>query len=233
MSIKKIILFAVILSSYILTAQKNKIEHLSNFDKLPLRWGFYIGANMMDYHIAYKKPTQFPDAYVETEPHLGFNLGLIGDMRLHNNINLRLEPGLLTNSKTLYFRHLPNEIDSVRKVSGTYLHVPLLMQFSTNRMLNVRPYFAVGLAYDYNFASNFHNPDDNAGGEFRMQKHNFMYEIGLGMDFYFYYFKFSPSIRGIFAINNELKYDDDPDSPWTAPVDFFGTRGVFLRLTFQ
>ncbi|HEX5743334.1 MAG TPA: PorT family protein, partial [Flavobacteriaceae bacterium] len=48
-----------------------------------------------------------------------------------------------------------------------------------------------------------------------------------------YYFKFSPSIRGVFAINNELKYDENPDSKWTGPVDFFGTRGVFINFTFE
>ncbi len=228
----KLFLIFILISTGVFS-QRSRIEHLSNFDKYPLHWGFYLGANLMDYHIEYKAPEEYPNAYVETKPHYGFNLGLIGDIRLNKNMNLRLEPGLLTNSKTLYFKHLDNAIDSVRKASGTYLHVPLLLQFSTDRMLNVRPYFAAGVAYDYNFASNFHNPDDNFGGEFRMQKHNFMYEIGVGMDFYFYYFKFSPSIRGIFAINNEIKYDDNPDSPWTTPVDFFGTRGVFLRLTFQ
>jgi hypothetical protein len=30
-----------------------------------------------------------------------------------------------------------------------------------------------------------------------------------------------------------MKYDKNPDSPWTAPVDFMGTRAIFLRLSFQ
>jgi len=64
-----------------------------------------------------------------------------------------------------------------------------------------------------------------------------MYEVGIGMDFYFYFFKFTPSIRGIFAINNELVRDESHNppysSPWTGPIDYFGTRGVFLNLTFE
>jgi len=64
-----------------------------------------------------------------------------------------------------------------------------------------------------------------------------MYEVGIGMEFYFYYFKFSPSIRGIFAINNEMVPDSSNktpySSPWTGPIDYFGTRGVYLNLTFQ
>ena len=68
-----------------------------------------------------------------------------------------------------------------------------------------------------------------------------MYEVGFGVDFYMYFFKFTPSIRGIFAINDELVRDDNPNyplnpqytSPWTGPVDFLGTRGLFLNLTFE
>jgi hypothetical protein len=227
-----IILLSIITTSTSF-AQRDKVEYLSNFDKAELHWGFYLGLNKNNYNISYKAPDAYPNAFVETEAKIGFNLGLIGDLRLHKNISLRLEPGLIANTKTLYFRHLGNEMDSVREASGTYLHIPLLIQFNANRLRNIRPYVVGGIAYDYNFASNFNNPDDNSSGEFRMQKNNFMYEIGIGMDFYFYYFKFSPSIRGIFAINNELKYDDDPNSPWTTPVDYFGTRGVFIRFTFQ
>lgn len=223
--------FLLALSSY---AQYDKIEHLSNFDKDVLRWGFYLGLNYNDFNISYKAPDEFPDAYVETDPKMGFNIGLIGDYRLHNNISLRLEPGLMTNTKTLYFRHLSTKMDSVREASSTFLHIPLLLQFNANRIHNIRPYVVGGLAFDYNFSSNFDNPDDNFSGEFRMKKSNLLYELGVGMDFYFYYFKFSPSIRGVFAINKELKDDNNSDnSPWTTPVDYFGTRGVFVKLTFQ
>lgn len=225
----------ILLSSSIFAQRKrDKVEYMSNFDKQAVRWGFFLGINYSNYHISYKAIDQYPRAYIESEPQVGFNVGLIGDFRLHNNINLRIEPGLSTNSKTLYFKHLGDEpAVSEREASGTYLHIPLLVQLSANRYKNIRPYVAGGVSYDFNFASNFNNSDDNSRGEFRMQQNNFMYEVGIGMDFYFEWFKFSPSIRGVFAINNELKRDDDPDSQWTAPIDDFGSRGVFLRFTFQ
>ena len=80
---------------------------------------------------------------------------------------------------------------------------------------------------------------DNFESEFRMTQSNFMYEIGFGIDFYMYFFKFTPSIRGVFAINNELVEDYNPvdypeySSPWTGPIDFLGTRGIYLNLTFE
>ncbi len=231
---KHLLLFVLILTQTLFIAQRRqKVEYLSNFDEDPLRFGFYLGLNYNDYAISYKAPEQFPDAYVETDPQIGFNLGIVSDLRLNQNLSVRFEPGMMTNNKKLYFKHLDSKKDSVRDASGTYLHLPLLLQFSANRIHNIRPYVVAGLAYDYNFASNFNNPDDNYSGEFRMTKNNFMYELAVGMDFYFYYFKFSPSLRGVFAINDEMKEDDNPNSPWTKPIDYFGTRGIFLQLTFQ
>ena len=66
-----------------------------------------------------------------------------------------------------------------------------------------------------------------------MKKNNFSYELGIGIDIYLPYFIFSPSIRGVFANTDELVRDEDPNSPWTGNVDFFGTRGVFLKLAFH
>ena len=171
---------------------------------------------------------------MESTPNLGFNVGLIGDLRLHKNINLRFEPGLSSNTKTLAFTTIPGGAkDSIRSVGGTYIHLPLLFKFSTNRYENIRPYLIGGASYDYNLSSNEGSAFDNEDGEFRIKKHNFMYEFGIGMDFYLPYFVFSPSIRGIFAINNEMIPDKDPNSQWTAPIEFFGTRGIFLNLAFH
>jgi hypothetical protein len=90
-----------------------------------------------------------------------------------------------------------------------------------------------GIAYNHNFSSNEANPDDNSSGQFRMKSSNFMYEVGLGVDIYLSFFKFSPSIRGVFAINNEIVYDNDSNSQWTSPVNFMGTRGIFLNFAFE
>ena len=97
----------------------------------------------------------------------------------------------------------------------------------------MRPYVLAGLSVDYNFSSNQKNANDNSGGEFRMKSLNYMYEVGIGIDIYLSYFKLSPSIRGVFALNNELKYDLDKNSQWTSPINFLGTRGIFLNFAFE
>ncbi len=216
-----------------INAQKqDKVIYKQTWDKQTVFWGYYLGINKKGYKISYKSEGSFIDVTSNT----GFNVGLIGDLRLHKNINLRLEPGLSSNTKELAFTHIEGgPKDSIRAVSATYLRIPLLLKLSTNRLYNIRPYLIGGVSYDYNFSSNQDNPDDNFNSEFRMKKSNFTYEIGVGVDFYLPYFIFSPSIRGVFAINDELIRDNATNgySPWTGNVDYFGTRGVFLKLAFH
>jgi len=175
-----------LLLSSSLFAQRDRVDYLPNFDKRKLHYGFYLGLNQNDFKIDYKT-SNYANANISVTATSGFNVGLIADLRLHKNINLRFEPGLISNSKTLAFTHINTKQDSIREIGSTYLHIPFVFKFSTNRMDNVRPYVLAGISYDYNFSSNERNANDNSGGEFRMTKHNFMYEIGIGIDIYLYF----------------------------------------------
>ncbi|HEY9168023.1 MAG TPA: porin family protein [Lutibacter sp.] len=229
-----VVIFLVIFSVNNLKAQKRDIvQYKQNWDKQQVFWGYFLGINKKDYKISYNDKLN-PNAFIVSTPSLGFEVGLIGDLRLHNNISLRLEPGLSSNSKELAFTHIYGGAkDSIREVNSTYFRIPLLLKFNTNRLDNVRPYAIAGVSYDYNFSSNQDNPDDNYDGEFRTKKNNFSYELGIGVDLYLPYFIFSPSIRGVFAINDELVRDNNANSPWTGSVDYFGTRGVFIKFAFH
>jgi hypothetical protein len=230
---KKVLLFSVLLMiSGAFYAQKEPVENLPTFDERKLHFGFYLGVNKNDFKLNLRN-SAIENADITVVPTSGFNVGLIADFRLHKNLSLRFEPGLMTNTKKVYFNHLTLPRDSVREIGSTYLHVPLLLKFSTDRYKNIRPYLLGGVSYNLNFSSNEANQDDNSSGQFRMKTSDFMYEVGLGIDIYLNFFKFSPSIRGVFAINNEIKYDDDPNSQWTAPINFMGTRGVFLTFAFE
>lgn len=216
-------------------AQQESVEYLPTFDKKSVHYGFYLGLNQNDFKLNLRE-SEIENSDIKVLSDAGFNVGLLADFRLHKNLSLRLEPGLVSNTKKIVFNHLntaSNPQDSIRKIGSTYLHLPLVFKFSTDRYKNMRPYILGGISFDYNFSSNERNQDDNSAGQFRMKTHNFMYEVGIGVDFYLYFFKFSPSIRGVFAINNEIKYDDDPNSRWTAPINYMGTRGVFLTFAFE
>src|SRR5690606_26183271 len=107
------------------------------------------------------------------------------------------------------------------------------LKFSTTRINNYKPFVVGGVSTSLNLSSNENNPDDNDDGQFRMTTNNYYYEIGFGIDLYLYYFKFTPSIRGIFAINDEFVRDNNSNNFYSGYVDKMSSRVVFLNFTFQ
>ncbi|WP_435579812.1 porin family protein [Gilvibacter sp.] len=209
---------------------KERLANLETFDKRFLTWGYFLGFNSYDFKIEYNGP-QVEDIVVDRVG--GFNVGLIGDMRLNEYMNLRLEPGLYFSQRDLRFPGFTEERDILREVKSTYIHVPLLLKVSTKRLNNFKPFIVGGVSTAWNLSSNSDNPQDNSGGEFRMEPTAQFWEVGFGIDFYLFYFKFTPSIRGVFAMNNELIPDNDPNSPWTGNIGAMSTRGIFINFTFQ
>lgn len=233
-------IFALILLTSVLNIQaqfknrmfaKDPIINLENWDKSRLTWGYFLGFNAYDFKFDYKEDTN--DILVDQTT--GFNVGLVGDVRLHEHINLRFEPGLYYTQRILNYNdpELTKPLDKVREVNSTYIHLPLLLKFSSKRTGNIKPYLLGGVSTVLNLASNSQSKDDNEEQRFRMLKWTNNYEVGFGIDLYTPYFKFSPSIRGVFGLKDELIRDNDPNSPWTGNVEAMRTRAVFVNFTFQ
>ena len=233
---KKLIVFlffAFILNGY---AQKSKnifsrdpIINLENFQQKRVYYGFYLGFNSYDFKIDYK--TETPDILIKKTT--GFNVGIIGDLKLQEYINLRFEPGLYYTKRDLYYPNFTNSGDALREVNSTYIHFPLLLKFSSLRTGNIRPYALGGISSTLNLASNSKLKDDNFQQLFRVKSWTTNYELGFGIDIFSEYFIFSPSIRGVFGINDELIRDNDPNSPWTSNIASMKTRAVFINFSFH
>jgi hypothetical protein len=225
------LLLGIFLFASPLTAQFNEkpVLNIENKDKKFLNYGYYLGFNQYDFKFNYK--SNRPDVLVDKS--LGFTVGLIGEMRINEFLDLRFEPGLAYNLRTLGFPGFDEEVDAIREVKSTYINFPLLLKVGTRRFGNFKPFIIGGGSASLNLGSNESSLDDNESRTFRMTKWVYNYELGFGIDFYLEYFKFTPSIRGVFAITDELIPDNDPNSPWTGNIDSMRTRGLFINFTFE
>jgi hypothetical protein len=184
--------------------KEKPIINLENEDKALLNWGYFLGFNQYDFKFEYKN--DLDDVLVEKS--IGFNVGLIGELRLNEFLDLRFEPGLFYTKRTLGYKGFADPNDALRDVKSTYINFPLLLKVSARRFGNWKPYIIGGASASLNLGSNEASLDDNSSGTFRMTKTLYNWEIGFGIDFYTEYFKFSPSIRGVFALSNELVPDN-------------------------
>lgn len=208
---------------------RDPIINLENFDKQRVYWGYFLGFSTFDFKTDYKVPGQD----INVKGNTGFNVGLVGVLRLHEYVELRFEPGLYYASRTLTYSGFTNDLDAIREVKATYIDFPLILKFSSLRTGNVRPYLLGGVGTTLNLSSNANSKDDNSEQQFRVKAWTQNYTLGFGIDLYFEYFKFSPSIRGVFGFNDELIRDDDPNSPWTGNVESLKTRAVLINFTFH
>tara|TARA_B110000438_G_scaffold46523_1_gene46698 strand:- start:3757 stop:4461 length:705 start_codon:yes stop_codon:yes gene_type:complete len=232
-------IFSLFLSIFFLSlsiySQKNnaKISNLQNFDQKKLHFGYYVGVNNYNYKLDY---ILNPEKKTLISDQTGINVGLIGDLKLKKNLNLRFEPGLYTNKSDIVFydrQNFTKNSDTLRSIKSTYIHLPLLIKYSSRRYNNLKPYVLAGLSTSFNLSSNQNSPEDNNNDVFRLKTNTFYYELGFGIDFYLQYFKFSPSIRGVFSLKNELVPDLDPNSPWTGNIDKMSARAIFINFSFH
>lgn len=208
---------------------KDPIINLENFQNSRVYYGFFLGFNSFDFKIDYR--TVGPDILVTKTT--GFNVGIVGDLKLQEYINLRFEPGLYYTKRDLNYPNFTNKADALREVNSTYIHFPLLLKFSSLRTGNIRPYLVGGVSATLNLSSNSKSKDDNSEQKFRVKPWTNSYELGFGIDLFSEYFIFSPSIRGVFGLSDELIRDNDPNSPWTGNIESLKSRAILINFTFH
>ena len=235
---KFLLLIVVLITTQSISAQlfsREKVLNNENFDKPRLSYGYYLGFNVYDYNIDYTSDVNDVQVLKST----GLNVGLVGNIRINDYIDIRLEPGLVISRRELNFSNTffngisYEEKDLVREIQSTFVHIPLLVKFSTKRINNIKPFVVGGISTGLNLSSQENNPDDNSKNTFRVTKNNLYYELGIGIDLYLTWFKFTPSVRGVFSMQDELVKDVDPNSPWTSNLTQMQTRGLFINFTFQ
>ena len=196
--------------------QIQKITRLEHFDKKPIRYGFYLGLHQSGYSVV------APNASIKNGG--GFQLGVLADLNISEFVSILVEPGIMSSSNTIILG------DKEKQMPTTYFHLPVSLKLSTRRINNVKGFVLGGLSYNYNFSADKNKGDGHGDYDFVLSKSVAMAEVGLGASFYFPYFKFTPSIRGLYGFNNEF---NGLGSIARSSLVSLKTRGIFLTLTFQ
>lgn len=211
-----IVIFLLITSTFSY-GQREKISQLGDFDHTRIRYGYYLGLHYKGYALEGSNASISPGA--------GFQLGVLADLRLNEYISVIAEPGVFstTNKLTLAGETI--------QMPTTHFHLPISLKFVTKRINNTSAFISTGVSYNYNFTAEKNIGDGGAKpNDFVLTKHNFMGELALGTSFYFPFFKFSPSIRGIYGFNNEYK---GLGSTAKSSLSSLKSRAILLSLTFQ
>jgi len=234
---KKLFVLIIFLICFLssITAQK-KPQNLPHFDEKLIHFGFHLGYNQYSALLKVKDPLPNPDKVIgmNVEPQSGFQLGVIGDLKLFEYLRLRLIPTITFGDRKFNY----NTIDSrgLYKIESTnieaiYLEAPLEFKIQSKRWANFRPYIIAGGKYCYDLASLKKKKIAQEDLLLRVENNDWMYTAGAGFDFYLEYFKFGIELKSSFSLNN--MHIPEPEKPYSNIIDKYKTRIFYVTFTFE
>ena len=215
-----------------LQAQSKRLKNQPKYDTRPLHFGFSLGLNYTDFYIRKRDLSQVPGYYsMRSDVNPGYTIRIISDLRLHENLSLRFVPGFAATVRHLYFevddRFTGLKTEVFREVESAYIEMPFELKFRGDRVNNHRWYLLTGIKYSLDLASKQDVEDDEF---FKLMRNDLGYELGIGIDIYFEYFKFSPQIIATFGQADLLVQDG---TKLVEGINTIQTRSILINFTFE
>ncbi len=132
----------------------------------------------------------------------GFNVGVVGELRLSEHFQFRIAPAIYFGSRHLVFRNhlLSTEDEAVeqkQELKTAYITSAFDLIFSAPRVNNHRLYIMAGVTPALNLTG-------KANDYLRLKRGQIFMELGLGLDRYLPYFKCRPELKFMFGLGNAL-----------------------------
>ena len=207
-------------SSVSASAQYSNVELFQpDHDDKPYYFGITVGINLARFQTTLHPRFLEYDSIFVAEPTNsgGLTLGLSATARLSNRFQLRFNPQLMFIERNIFYKlkekdPIEQTTDITKKVESVIVTFPFQVKFQSDRIGNFRVYALAGFKADIDMASNARAK--RAEDLVKIQKYDFGPEFGLGFNFFFPSFIFSPEIkisngmRNIHGRDEHLKYSN-------------------------
>ena len=187
-----------------LYAQERKIQNRPFLDDRVWHYGFLVGFNIQDMRLAnngtaYVNQNQNVEYWYADVPEYtpGFSVGVLGELKANDWLSVRIIPTMHFGDKKVVFKEQRSGNVAEQYVKSTYLSVPLDLKISAARFNNYRPYVVTGLAPTLDLTV-------KKGKELLVKKTDVMFEVGMGLDLYYPFFKMIPELKFCFGLKNIL-----------------------------
>ena len=233
-----LVLLAPLLGAGRLCAQERKIQNRPFLDDRVWHYGFLVGFNIQDFSIAnkglpYKNSNGIAEYWYADVPEYtpGFSVGILGELKANDWLSVRLIPTMHFGDKLVVFKEQRSGAMVEQYVKSTYLSVPIDLKISAERFNNYRPYVVTGLAPSVDLTV-------KKGKELLVKQTDVMFEIGLGLDLYYPFFKMIPELKFCFGLkdvldSNRTDLKDPALLKYTNSISEINSRMITLTLYFE
>lgn len=204
-----ILLLAAILSSGILSAQQNRQGNRNyyEFSSKEYYFGLSLGGNVSGYRLNQSRFFVQNDSInvAEGSRGPGFDIHFILNVKIGEYFDFRMLPGFSFGNRSLEFTDNTGNMQT-RTYESVFAESPFLLRFKSEPYKDKRAFVVAGFKYSYDVQSN--SSTRQANTLVKISPHDFSAEIGVGLQFFYPYFIFSPEIKWSRGLGNVLIYDD-------------------------
>jgi hypothetical protein len=235
LSFLRVIFFCLFCFSLVnqISGQQKKVQNIPKYDKQQIHFGFALGFTSPDFKLTPVKDFRTMDSVynVESEPQLGFLLGIVSNVRIGNYFDVRFVPILTFAQRNLLYTMNSgnNHAPTLKKVESTFLEFPVMLKYKSARVNNYRAYVLAGGKYSIDLVSQAKVAESDKQ-LVRLQPYDYGYEIGFGFDFYLMYFKFALEIKMYNGVNNLLVKDD---LIYSRALESLNSKIFYVSLLFE
>lgn len=227
-------------------AQIRHVKNLPTFDYKRLHFGFTVGINTMDFIL--QNSTEFlasngdsgfatDTVYgVDVIKRPGFHLGPVSDLRLGQYLNLRFLINISFGQRDLEYRRLkdpaapdPQFETHLMEIESIFVEFPLQIKYRSQRLNNHRPYLIAGINPKIDMAARKKIKEEEKP-KIRLNRFDCYAELGVGVDFYLPYFKFSTELKFAYGLRNMVVPDG---SQYTSIIDQLHSQMFVLSFHFE
>ncbi|MEQ8904763.1 outer membrane beta-barrel protein [Ekhidna sp.] len=212
-------------------AQNNPSDNLINYGDQWIHYGFLISVHSSKYVIRHSE--HFTSPAMDTVHSIvpgnlgGFKLGFVINMKLAQYLDFRILPTVGFYENDLSYR-FTNGITQRELKDATMVELPLLIKYKSARRGNLAMYMLAGVNPSFEAAGK--GDEQDVGQKLELRNWNIAIDVGVGLDMYFAYFKFSPEIRYSYGLRNMLT--DDPND-FSIGLDKLTTQNLGIFITFE
>lgn len=209
-----------------------------------MTYGFFLAGHTsslrLKYSDAYMDPNQTQFGQIQSIMPVfspGFSLGFLLKLRLHDQLNFLATPKVGFYEYRTDINYLEDdEFEEtglgVRTESlvteATMIELPLLLKYKSQRFNNTRMFFIGGVNPMFRTKSQ----DEANADPLVINGKDVALEMGVGFDFYFKFFKFSPEVRFSHGLTNI--YEEGESNPeFAGAIEELKRKSITIYLNFQ
>ncbi|GAB4000113.1 hypothetical protein GCM10028807_52100 [Spirosoma daeguense] len=173
---------------------KYVVKHLERYDDKTIHYGFFFAAPVTRFSVKYSPAFITADsAYRIYSPNkASFRVGFVVNAFLNDRFDLRLTPSVSLFSREVQYDY-PSGISKTEVRESTWVDLPLLLKYKSERRNNSRMYLLAGGAFS--IETNVRRKENQGASRLSTRTMDLAVEYGIGFEQFFEFFKFAPEIR--------------------------------------